>query len=134
MGNCCTTASSSMEWAGDEWGSLTSRHKRMMSSNKVFDEVHVLNFGNVEQERLLGALRASSDANGKVKIKISKKELAELMGGIEKQQQQIKNQVGHVSAEQVLVRLISTRDHVNEHHDAHHGPWRPVLQSIPEVD
>ncbi|KAK7285679.1 hypothetical protein RJT34_20457 [Clitoria ternatea] len=36
-----------------------------MSSRKVFVEVHGLSLGNVEKERLLGVLRASSDANGK---------------------------------------------------------------------
>ncbi|RDX58074.1 hypothetical protein CR513_62635, partial [Mucuna pruriens] len=130
MGNCCAT-SSSMDWGGDDWDSLTSKHnsKRRMSSRKVFDEVHGASLGNVEKEKLLGALRASSDANGKVKIKISKKELEELLGGKEKKKQG----EGHASAEQVLARLIHARDHVNnEHHDAHHGPWRPVLQSIPE--
>ncbi|XP_027339503.1 uncharacterized protein LOC113853203 [Abrus precatorius] len=128
MGNCCTTVSS-MDWGGDDWGSLSSKHKRKMSS-KVFDEVDGLSLGNVEKERLLGALRASSDANGKVKIKISKKELAELLRRREKQ-----GEGGHASAEQVLVRLIHAKDHVsNEHHDAHHRPWKPVLQSIPEVN
>ncbi|KAK7359770.1 hypothetical protein VNO77_01735 [Canavalia gladiata] len=123
MGNCCKTASS-MDWAGEDWDSLSSKHKRKMNP-KVFDEVGDLSLGNVEKERLLGALRASSGSDGKVKIKISKKELAELLGRKEK----------HASAEQVLVRLIHARDHVsNEHNDAHHKPWKPVLQSIPEVN
>lgn len=131
MGNCCKGASS-MEWDGEDWGCLTSKQKGMKSSRKVFDEVHGhghgLNLGNVEKERLLGSLRASSDANGKVKIMISKKELAELLGG--------RGTVNHATAaaEQVLVRLINARDHVNDHHHTHHKPWRPVLQSIPEVD
>ncbi|TKY72152.1 hypothetical protein E2542_SST00890 [Spatholobus suberectus] len=125
MGNCCATESA-MDWGGNDWGSLSSKHKRrIMSSRKVFDEVHGVSLGNVEKEKLLGALRASSDANGKVKIKISKKELEELLGGREKQQGE-----RHASAEQVLASLIHARDH----HDAHHRPWRPVLQSIPEVN
>ncbi|XP_020210321.1 uncharacterized protein LOC109795278 [Cajanus cajan] len=126
MGNCCATESA-MDWGGDDWGSLSSKQskRRMMSSRKVFDEVHGVSLGNVEKEKLLGVLRASSDANGKVKIKISKKELAELLGGKEKKQQG----EGHASAEQVLARLVHARDH-----DAHHRPWRPVLQSIPEVN
>ena len=42
---------------------------------------------------------------------------------------------GHASAEQVLARLIHARDHAsNEYHDVHHRSWRPVLQSIPEVN
>lgn len=115
---------------GDDWDSLTSkRDKRRVSSRKVFDEVHGVSLGNMEKERLLGALRASSDANGKVKIKISKKELQELLGEKEKKKQ---GEERHASAEQVLARLIHHAS--NDYHDAHHRPWRPVLQSIPEVN
>lgn len=118
-----------MEWAGDDWGSLTSKHNSRMNSSKVFDEVHGMSLDNKEKHNLLGALRASSDANGKVKIKISKKELAVLLG-------EKKNQggggTGHASAEQVLVGLLNARDHVS--HDVHHRTWKPVLQSIPEVN
>lgn len=121
-----------MEWAGEDWGSLTSKQKSKMNSSKVFDEVHGLSLGNIEKEKLLGALRASSDANGKVKIKISKKELAVLLGGTEKQGV---GGTGHASAEQVLVGLLNARDHVNENHDhGHHRQWKPVLQSIPEIN
>ncbi|KAJ1428744.1 hypothetical protein SESBI_08849 [Sesbania bispinosa] len=132
MGNCCKTAPSSMEyWAGDEWGSLTSKHKKK-SSSKVFDEeVDDLGLGNyIEKERLLGVLRASSDANGKVKIKISKKELVELLGTTDHKMilMNKQQQAHHASPEQVLARLINARDHV------HHTPWKPVLQSIPEVN
>ncbi|RDY12275.1 hypothetical protein CR513_02955, partial [Mucuna pruriens] len=118
---------SSMEWDGEDWSFLTSKKT---SSSKVFDEahghghVHGLSLGKVHKEMLMGALRASPDANGKVKIKISKKELAELL---ENQQQVNKKQVGRASAEQVLLRLINARDH-----DARHRLWRPVLETIPE--
>ncbi|WVY93147.1 hypothetical protein V8G54_032235 [Vigna mungo] len=132
MGNCCATETS-MNWGGDDWGSLSSK-RRSMSSGKVFDEVHETSLEKVEKEKLLGALRAYSDANGKVKIKISKKELAQLLGG--KESDKHLGEEGHVaSAEQVLARLIHARDHSsNEYHDVHHRPWRPVLQSIPEVN
>lgn len=137
MGNCCRPASS-MEWGGEDWGSLKS--KNTIRKTSVFDESGQ---GNVEKEKLLGALRASSDANGRVKIRISKKELAELLGGnigIEKQQQQYmkEQQVGRmICAEQVLLRLIKAREHAiaaKQHHDSHHTHWRPVLQTIPEVN
>ncbi|KAK7412665.1 hypothetical protein VNO78_04198 [Psophocarpus tetragonolobus] len=126
MGNCCATDSST-NWGGDDWGSTS--FKRRMSSRKVFDEINGVSLGNVEKEKLLGALRASSDANGKVKIKISKKELEKLLGGKENQH----GEEGHASAEEVLARLIHARDHAsNEYH--HHRHWRPVLQSIPEKE
>ncbi|KAJ1405590.1 hypothetical protein SESBI_25732 [Sesbania bispinosa] len=133
MGNCCKPAASSMEWGGDDWGSLASDHeKKNTRSNKVFDvEGHGLR--NLPKEKLLGTPGTSSDVHGTVKIKVSKKELAELLGGIEKQQQQKKQGKGRASAEQVLLRLINARDHANQLHH-HHGPWKPVLETIPEVD
>ncbi|XP_057419715.1 uncharacterized protein LOC130713905 [Lotus japonicus] len=128
MGNCIVPASS-MEWGGDDWGSLRSdEHTRSSSSsNKVFDEGHALSLRNVPKEKLLGALKSSCDANGKVKIKMSKKEVAELLVVIEKQQQN-KKAGGASSAEQVLLRLINA----NHHHHDHDAPWRPVLETVPE--
>lgn len=110
-----------MGWDGEDWGSFTSKR-----SSKVFDEGQGLSLGNVEREKVIGMLRASSDADGKVKIKISKKELKKLLGDqTEKKQANHEGhgQHGHASAEQVLVGLINARDH----------HWKPALQSIPEV-
>ncbi|KAL2339177.1 hypothetical protein Fmac_013623 [Flemingia macrophylla] len=122
MGNCCKPASS-MEWGGDDWSFLTSHNK---SCGKVFDEAHALNLGKVRKEKLAGELKtSSSNINGKVTIKISKKDLTQLL---ENQQQLNKRQVGAVSAEQVLLRLIKARNH-----HAHQRLWRPMLESIPEV-
>lgn len=112
-----------MEFGGDDWESLTSKHNSTKSTSKVFDEVHEFSLVDKEKERILGALKAFSDANGKVKIKISKKELAVLLGETEKKE-------GYASAEQVLARLIDAK----EQHDVHHRPWKPALQSIPEVN
>ncbi|KAK7292406.1 hypothetical protein RIF29_08185 [Crotalaria pallida] len=141
MGNCCKPASS-MEWGGENWDSLMTAEntvrKTSSSSMKVFDESQGLSLGNVKKEKLLGALRSSCDANGKVTIKISKKELEELMGGIEKQNQMKKKQLGRPStssAEQVLFRLIKAKENANKHHDSYnHRPWKQVLQTIPEVN
>ncbi|XP_020225826.1 uncharacterized protein LOC109807661 [Cajanus cajan] len=121
MGNCCKPVSS-MEWDGEDWSFLTS--KNTSSSNQ--DHGHGLSLGKVQKEKLMEALRVSPDVNGTVKIKISKKELTELL---EKQQQLNKMQAGTASAEQVLLRLIKARDH-----DDRHRLWRPVLETIPEVN
>ncbi|KAK4258999.1 hypothetical protein QN277_005379 [Acacia crassicarpa] len=128
MGNCCRKPSSSMEWAGDDWGSLRS--------SKVFDEGLAWKEAAPEKKRLLtGEMRTSSSSdnnnNGKVTIKISKKELEELMAGLGMNKER-QGSSRASSAEQVLVRLLSARD--NHHHNAHHSHWRPVLQSIPELD
>ena len=124
MGNCCEPASS-MEWDGEDWSDLTSKST---GSSKVIHQTggHGLSLGKVQKEKLMGALRAASpDANGKVKIMISKKELAELL---QKPQQVCKKQVGRGSAELVLLRLIKER-----YQHSRHELWRPVLESIPEV-
>ncbi|KAK7387768.1 hypothetical protein VNO78_22560 [Psophocarpus tetragonolobus] len=130
MGNCCEAASS-MEWDGEDWSDLMSKKT---SSSKVFDEAGCgrgLSLRKVQKEKLIEGLRASPDANGKVKIKVSKKELAELL---ENQQQQVihnnHKQLPRASAEQVLLRLIKAR---RDHHHARHGFWTPVLETIPEV-
>ncbi|BAT77385.1 hypothetical protein VIGAN_01549600 [Vigna angularis var. angularis] len=97
MGNCCKAASSS----------------------KVFDEGHP---GKVQKEKLMETLGVSPDANGKVKIKISKKELAELLN----KQEDVD---GRASAEQVLLRLMRKA----RENDGAHRLWRPVLETISEV-
>ena len=122
-----------MEWDGEDWSDLTTSKKTR--SSKVFDETHAnadhgheLSLGKVQKEKLMEALRVvSPDANGKVRIKISRKEFAELL---EKQQQVNKKQVGRASAEQVLVRLIKAR---HQYNDSRQGLWMPMLESIPEV-
>ncbi|KAE9609555.1 hypothetical protein Lal_00006542 [Lupinus albus] len=140
MGNCCKTASSSsMEWGGEDWEDClkcenNSNTILKRSPRKVFDESEGLSLGKVKKENLSEALRASCDANGMVKIKISKKELAELLGGIEKQNEKMEVRESSCSAEQVLYRLIKEREHTNQHHHYHHTPWRPVLQTINEAN
>jgi len=135
MGNCCKAASS-MEFGGEDWGSLKSSTKPKAcrsSSSKVFDEAQ-LDHPQKEND-LLERLRASGDASGKVTLKISKFELAELLRAIQNSsnnqqpQKQMKttNELG--SAEQVLYRLIKARDHeIANKHDH----WKPMLETIPE--
>ncbi|KAK7264487.1 hypothetical protein RJT34_32096 [Clitoria ternatea] len=136
-----------MEWDGEDWSSLRSNNmmiRRKSASSKVFDETahnhHThkegLSLGNLQKKKLLEAVRAASnydaDIDGTVKIKMTKKELVELLGGIEKQKepQVINKRKIASSAEQVLFRLMKARDEANNRHQ---GFWRPVLESIPEV-
>ncbi|CAL5199518.1 unnamed protein product [Lathyrus oleraceus] len=123
MGNCCKAASS-MEWGGEDWESL-----------KVFEEVVHLDHHQNKENDVLGKLRASCDTNGKVTLKISKCELAELLRAVQQnnnQQKQMKKKKQLGSAEQVLYRLIKARDQqiVNKHHCS--GHWKPMLETIPE--
>lgn len=135
MGNCCIKPSA-MEWGGEDWGSMRTR------TSKVFDEGEAWKEVEPEKKKLLGEkVREYSfddhndiDNKGKVTIRITKKELKELMGSLGKKIEERNTgsrREDSSSAEQVLIRLLSTRDH---HNHSHHKPWRPVLQSIPELD
>jgi hypothetical protein len=125
MGNCLRRQSGSpMVWAGDDWGSLTSKN-----SFEDDDDENIA--WNVERHRLLGktgafSLSSSSTNTGstgtrEVKIKITKKELEELIGRVDMQ---------GLSTKQILARLMDAADRYDEHQRS----WRPALQSIPEVN
>ncbi|KAF5474789.1 hypothetical protein F2P56_006653 [Juglans regia] len=130
MGNCCRRESRSMVWAGDDWGSLTS---------KIDEEADHQNTNyNVERLRLLGengdfALSNSPTSTGtttgaatrEVRVKITKKELEELVGRVD---------VRGLSAKQVLAQLMDAADHIYDEAEHDHRSWRPALQSIPEVN
>ncbi|KAI5414606.1 uncharacterized protein LOC127135095 [Lathyrus oleraceus] len=132
MGNCCKAASS-MEWGGEDWESL-----------KVFDEASHLDHRQKKENDMLEKLRDSCDVNGRVTLKISKSELAELLGAIQQNnnnnhqqaQHHIKNMTKKKkelgSAEQVLYRLIKAKDQeiVNKNHC--NTQWKPMLESISE--
>ncbi|XP_058750433.1 uncharacterized protein LOC131623443 [Vicia villosa] len=144
MGNSCMAASS-MEWDGEDWESLEqpkpcSSSSSSSSSSKVLDEAAYLDHRQNKENNILGKLRASCDANGKVTLKISKCELAELLGAIlqnnNKNHQQpqlvMKKKKELASAEQILFRLMKARNHEIEkkHHGS--GQWKPMLETIPE--
>ncbi|XP_058750442.1 uncharacterized protein LOC131623452 [Vicia villosa] len=136
MGNCCKAASS-MEWGGEDWESLKQLKPCSSSSSKVFDEAAYLDHHKNKETDVLGKLRASCDANGKVTLKISKCELAQLLGAIQQNsnqrtQKQRKKTKESASAEEVLFRLIKAREHetANKHHCSSH--WKPLLDTISE--
>ncbi|KAB1200742.1 hypothetical protein CJ030_MR0G006496 [Morella rubra] len=122
MGNCCVRGSRAMVWAGDDWGSLTSKRKEAEATC------------NTEKQRLLGengAVALSSFATGtstaasrEVKIKITKKELEELVGRMDGQ---------GMFAKEILARLMEAGDDRDGKME-HQRSWRPALQSIPEVN
>ncbi|XP_059440490.1 uncharacterized protein LOC132172945 [Corylus avellana] len=125
MGNCLRRQSgSSVVWAGDDWGSLTSKNS--------FEDDDDDNACNVERHRLLGvetgafslsssSTNTSTAGTREVKITITKKELEELVGRADMQ---------GLSTKQILSRLMDSADR----YDEHQRPWRPALQSIPEVN
>lgn len=118
MGNCCTHESASTVWGGDDWESLLAT-------------------GREEEERqalLLGDAAAtpygSTSSHGRreqVKIKITKKELRELLKKVDMQK---------LSPQDVVESLL-TNASAGSHccsAEKHHRPWRPALKSIPEVN
>ncbi|XWS15579.1 hypothetical protein CRYUN_Cryun34aG0012900 [Craigia yunnanensis] len=109
MGNCVRHEKSS--WADDDdWGSLVSTHRQG-------DDGEI---NNMEKENLLGGKR---DANTReVKITISKKELEQLIQ---------KMDIQGMTIEQVLARMVKGED---VYELEQHQSWKPVLQSIPEVN
>ncbi|KAI9127600.1 hypothetical protein K1719_000593 [Acacia pycnantha] len=139
MGNCCGTTSSSSSssvhhWGGEDWSFLVTssgnnNRNHKTSTNKVFDESKLKNNKDDNKlHNLLGDLTASSTSRtGKIKIKMTRKELQVLLGELEKQKKNKKN--NNNSAEQVLVRLMEAG-----HHRTGHNNWSPVLESIPEAN
>ncbi|XP_022724048.1 uncharacterized protein LOC111280822 [Durio zibethinus] len=110
MGNCIRHEKSS--WAdNDEWGSLVSTHRQGTDDGEI---------SIMEKEKFIGGKRA---ANSRVlKITISKKELEKLVQKVDMQ---------GLTLEQVLARMVKGG---NVYEEEHHRSWKPVLQSIPEVN
>jgi|UniRef100_A0A2N9F043 hypothetical protein len=142
MGNCLRRESRSMVWAGDDWGSLTSsknqhqQHDAMFVEEADHDDDNNNASYNMERQRLLGDMGAfsklsssstsSSNHNSntrEVKIKITKKELEEL----------VRRDMQGLSVKQVLARLTEAADE-DKYVLEHQRSWRPALQSIPEVN
>ncbi|TXG47039.1 hypothetical protein EZV62_026333 [Acer yangbiense] len=137
MGNCLKRSGSSNKDDDDQyfWGS--SSHRR--HGSRVMDESGRGSGCGEEvakKQNLLGASVSPSSSNNnnksitrEVKIKITKKELEELIGRAD---------VQGLSVEQVLAELINGPDYHSDgqdHHKLHHQrSWRPVLQTIPEVN
>ncbi|KAL0443377.1 UNVERIFIED_CONTAM: hypothetical protein Slati_2060400 [Sesamum latifolium] len=111
MGNCIRKGSAA-EWGGEDWGSFGSGDKTGTRGDLYGDSL------GVQKRSLLG----ESDgvlSSTEVKIKISKKELEQLVK---------KADAEGLSVQQVLAQLMD----VGDRFEAHQRSWRPALQSIPE--
>lgn len=123
MGNCCKSASSSVVWADDDWASV-AHHKHHHAA--MFDgaDDHEEHGANMERQRLLGTDSLSSGSTREVKIRITKRELEEIMARVS---------IQGLSMEQVLGMLVNSTD-LKFEMDLNHKHWKPALQSIPEVN
>ncbi|KAL2245313.1 UNVERIFIED_CONTAM: hypothetical protein Sindi_2799500 [Sesamum indicum] len=111
MGNCIRKGSAA-EWGGEDWGSFASGDKTGTRGDLYSHSL------GVQKKSLLG----ESDgvlSSTEVKIKISKKELEQLVKKADAQ---------GLSVQQVLAQLMD----VGDRFEAHQRSWRPALQSIPE--
>lgn len=116
MGNCLRHESP-MTWAGEDWGSPES--EKLFPGNNI-PRGHKEE--NEKDDKDFGSYSAASGAGGRteVKIKITKKQLEELLGRAD---------VKDMSVQQVLEQLIRVSDRCDQ---THQQSWRPALQSIPE--
>lgn len=118
MGNCLRHESS-MTWAGEDWGSPASDNFFPASKPERHDMDK--DEEDDEEERSFGSYSTTgSGRSTEVKIKITKKQLEELLGSAD---------VKDMSMQQVLEQLIGVSDGFDQ---TNQRSWRPALQSIPE--
>ncbi|XP_010278699.1 PREDICTED: uncharacterized protein LOC104612811 [Nelumbo nucifera] len=120
MGNCMRHESS-MTWAGEDWGSPASDGMFVNDSPYGVLSDKSRRTSDTEKESLLGEKIGNVNTSTEVKIKISKKQLEELLGRVD---------VRGLSVEQILGLLQKVSDHYQT--TTQHRSWRPALQSIPE--
>ncbi|KAK9005103.1 hypothetical protein V6N11_042549 [Hibiscus sabdariffa] len=116
MGNCLRRQSPT-QWGGEDWGTLTA------AANDDGDGIEEK--GLLENHERLGSTTcssSSSSATREVKLKITRKQLVELLGRVD---------VKELSVQQVLAQLINVSDQIDQ---ADQRSWRPALQSIPELN
>ncbi|KAF5472797.1 hypothetical protein F2P56_009484 [Juglans regia] len=138
MGNCCRSEHRSMVWAGDDLGSLMSKKEEeaentcnMKKQIRLLDDQNGA-FGPPSPASSTSCITTSSITSHvitcrEVKITITKKELEELLGRVD---------VQGLSAKQILASwwAHAADRRFNSVLKEHHRPWRPTLQSIPEVN
>lgn len=132
MGNCIMTESST-RWGGDDWGSLSpvpsdAVAKPMFSSGIGHDNKLYMTPMKMEErtspgeeKRVTNSLPSSTIKGTEVKIKITKKQLEELLSKVDAQGQSVKV---------VLTQLLNLGDG----YETHPKSWTPALQSIPEAE
>lgn len=122
MGNCCLRRDSAAVWASeDDWVSVSQLHQNSQQpeKQKLLGEDQFRSSASLSCRRQSGG--SSSGGDHQVKIKITKRELEELVG----------SRGGAGDVEQLLAAVINDRDDQMEEHPR---PWRPALQTIPELN
>ncbi|KVH99142.1 uncharacterized protein LOC112514762 [Cynara cardunculus var. scolymus] len=120
MGNC-VRKDSDVQWGGDDWGSPSSspEHSLLYSEGgRKTEEREVV--GEKDSDHRFSSSDGKRPPTTEVKIKITKKQLEELLGMKEMQ---------GLTLQQVLNLLMNGGDGGFE---SNQRSWRPALQSIPE--
>lgn len=119
MGNCCLRRDSAAVWASeDDWVSVSQLHQNSQQPEKQ----KLLGEDQFRSSASLSCRRRSGGGDHQVmKIKITKRELEELVG----------SSGGAGDVEQLLASVINDSD---EQVGEPHRPWRPALQTIPEFN
>lgn len=124
MGNC-VIKESGMHWAGEDWGSLAP--ETHFSGDKTHEKFYKKATDMKEEIRFLVAngkkAAAAAERRTQVKIKITKKQLGELLGRMDS--------VKGLDVEEVVALLMRAGDQFDQ---THQRSRRPALKSIPEVN
>lgn len=113
-----------MIWGGEDWGSPLADHRKGEMTQRGMEIEEEKGLMKVDQNGFLGTTSGKFTSSTEVKVKITKKQLEELLGKVD---------VKDMSVHQVLAQLISVSDRCHTT-SFHHRSWRPALQSIPEVN
>ncbi|XP_030456877.2 uncharacterized protein LOC115677800 [Syzygium oleosum] len=120
MGNCCAHESASTVWAGDDWELLLGTGTEEEEQEASLREEAAMPYGS-----------GSTSSHGRreqVKIKITRKELRELLKKADMQK---------LSHQEMVESLLMNATGGGSHRcsaEKHHRSWRPALKSIPEVN
>ena len=128
MGNCFRHQSSA-QWAGDDWGTSTANdeddgifiRETRRDTCDYKGTINVEEKGILGNQQKIGFTTSSATTTQEVKVKITKKQLEQLLGRVD---------VKELSVQQVLAQLIN----VSNQYETNQRSWKPALQSIPEVN
>ncbi|KAI8557598.1 hypothetical protein RHMOL_Rhmol04G0022200 [Rhododendron molle] len=109
-----------MQWAGEDWDSPAAPEPLLSGEDTLLRNADKNNKADVSSSPPSAPATPATKAT-EVKIKITKKQLEELLGKVE---------VQGLSVHQLLDQLMSASDRFV----AQQRSWRPALQSIPEIN
>ncbi|KAE8681021.1 LRR receptor-like serine/threonine-protein kinase GSO1-like [Hibiscus syriacus] len=120
MGNCLRHQSST-QWGGEDWAALIPAAANDDDDDSGGDNIEEKGLLQFRNRGRIGSTTSSS-ATHEVKVKITRKQLVELLGRVD---------LKELSVQQVLAQLINVS---HQYDQADQRSWRPALQSIPEVN